>query len=85
MNLVNATNTNNLPNSTCFIYNSQLPTDTVLKQNAKAYMIVYLGSSYPLQPYTKFKVEIRTSRGAALMIMREIPGGLPQNKLIDLG
>jgi flagellin FlaB len=73
------------PNATCFIYNSQLTTDTVLKQNAKAYMVVYLGQTYPLQPYTKFKVEIRTSRGAALMIQREIPGGLPQNKLIDLG
>jgi flagellin FlaB len=73
------------PNATCFIYNSQLATDTVLKQNAKAYMVVYLGANYPLQSYTKFKVEIRTSRGAALMIQREIPGGLPQSKIIDLG
>lgn len=73
------------PNATCFIYNSQLSTDTVLKQNAKAYMVIYLGTNYPLQPYTKFKVEIRTSRGAALMIQREIPGGLPASKLIDLG
>jgi flagellin FlaB len=73
------------PNATCFIYNSQLATDTVLKQNAKAYMILYLGTSYPLQPYSKVKVEIRTSRGAALMMIREIPGGLPTDKLIDLG
>jgi len=73
------------PNATCFIYNSQQTTDTVLKQNAKAYMVVYLGTAYPLQPYTKFKVEIRTSRGAALMIQREIPGGLPQKQIIDLG
>ena len=73
------------PNATCFIYNSQQTTDTVLKQNAKAYMVVYLGTTYPLQPYTKFKVEIRTSRGAALMIQREIPGGLPQKQIIDLG
>jgi flagellin FlaB len=82
---VNATNTLNLPNATCFLYNSQLSTDTVLKQNAKAYMVIYLGPSYPLQPYSKVKVEIRTSRGAALMMIRDIPGGLPQNKLLDLG
>jgi flagellin FlaB len=73
------------PNATCFIYNSQLATDTVLKQNAKAYVVIYLGSSYVLQPYSKVKVEIRTSVGAALMIQRDIPGGLPSNKLIDLG
>jgi hypothetical protein len=48
-------------------------------------MILYLGTSYPLQPYSKVKVEIRTSRGAALMMIREIPGGLPTDKLIDLG
>jgi len=71
------------PNATSFIYNSQV--STVLQQNAKAYMVIYLGTTYGLEAYTKVKVEIRTSRGAALMIQREIPGGLPQSKLVDLG
>ena len=77
--------TGNLPNATCFIYNSPLQTDTVLKQNAKAYMVIYLGPTYPLEPYSKMTVEIRTSVGAALMIQRDIPGGLPTSALIDLG
>jgi flagellin FlaB len=77
--------TTGAPNATCFLYNSQLTTDTVLKQNAKAYIVVNLGSTYYLPSYTKFKVEIRTSRGAALMVMREIPGGLPTSTLVDLG
>jgi archaeal flagellin FlaB len=80
----NAT-TGNLPNATCFIYNTPLLSDTVLKQNAKAYMVIYLGPTYPLRPYTKVTVEIRTSVGAALMIQRDIPGGLPTSALIDLG
>jgi flagellin FlaB len=73
------------PNATCFLYNSELATDTVLKQNAKAYIIINLGDTYALTSYAKVKVEIRTSRGAALMIQREIPGGLPTDKLVDLG
>jgi flagellin FlaB len=81
----NATIGANMPNATCFLYNSLLQTDTVLKQNAKAYMVVYLGPSYPLAAYTKVTVEIRTSVGAALMIERDIPGGLPNSALIDLG
>jgi flagellin FlaB len=72
-------------NATCFIYNSELTTDTVLKQNAKAYIIINLGTDYYLPSYSKMKVEIRTSRGAALMVMREIPGGLPTSMLVDLG
>lgn len=73
------------PNASCFIYNSDVSTSTVLKQNAKAYLIINLGDSYSLPAYSKVKVEIRTSRGAALMIQREIPGGLPTDRLIDLG
>ncbi|MGD0978355.1 MAG: archaellin/type IV pilin N-terminal domain-containing protein [Candidatus Bathyarchaeia archaeon] len=80
----NAT-TGNMPNATCFLYNAPIPTDTVLQQNGKAYMVVYLGPTYPLEPYTKVTVEIRTSVGAALMIERDIPGGLPTSALIDLG
>ena len=73
------------PNATCFIYNSQFSTDTALKQNAKAYLIINLGDTYGLVSYTRVKVEIRTGRGAALMIMREIPGGLPPDNIVDLG
>lgn len=73
------------PNATCFIYNSELTTDTVIKQNAKAYVVINLGDTYAVDSYAKVKVEIRTSRGAALMIQREIPGGLPSDKLVDLG
>jgi hypothetical protein len=58
---------------------------SVLKQNAKAYIIINLGTDYYLPSYSKMKVEIRTSRGAALMVMREIPGGLPTSMLVDLG
>lgn len=73
------------PNATCFIYNFHSSTDTALKQNAKAYMIISLGNTYGLVPYTKVNIEIRTSVGAALMIQRDIPGGLEPNSLVDLG
>lgn len=73
------------PNATCFIYNSQFSTDTALKQNAKAYLVIKLGDTYGLLPYTKVKMEIRTATGAALMISREIPGGLPPDSFVDLG
>jgi flagellin FlaB len=73
------------PNASCFIYNSDISTSTLLKQNAKAYLIINLGEPYPLPAYSKVKIEIRTSRGAALMIQREIPGGLPTDRLVDLG
>jgi len=73
------------PNATAFIYNAQLSGNTVLSQNEKAYIIVWLGPTYALTPYSAVTVEIRTSVGAALMIQRDIPGGLPTNSLIDLG
>jgi len=56
----------------------------VIKQNEKAYVILYLGAN-TLQNYSKVKVEIRTSRGAALMVQRDIPGGLPTSDIVDLG
>jgi len=85
INVVKPTNTTATPNATAFLYNSPLPTDTVLKQNAKAYMVVWLGPTYSLTSYSSVSVEIRTSVGAALMIKRDIPGGLPTSSLIDLG
>jgi flagellin FlaB len=78
-------NVTGAPNATCFIYNSQYITDTALKQNAKAYLVISLGSTYGLASYTRVNIEIRTGRGAALLIMREIPGGLPPDSIVDLG
>ena len=88
MTLINATS--NLqaattPNATCYLYNAPIPTDTVLQQNGKAYMIIWLSPQYALGAYSSVTVEIRTSVGAALMIQRDIPGGLPVSSLIDLG
>jgi flagellin FlaB len=79
------TNVTNPPNATCFIYNAQYVTDTTLKQNAKAYLVINLGSAYALTPYSQTTVEIRTSEGAALMVQREIPGSLPSSTIINLG
>ncbi len=73
------------PNATFFIYNTQYSTDTVLKQNAKAYLIVNLGDSYGITSYSKVTIEVRTSKGAALMVIREIPGSLPQDMMVYLG
>jgi len=89
LNLMNTTNSNvwagTTPNATAFLYNAPVVNETVLQQNGKAYMVIWLGSTYALQPYTSVTVEVRTSVGAALMIQRDIPGGLPTNALIDLG
>jgi len=71
-------------NATCYIFNDDGNGDTVLKQNEKAYVIVFLGASL-LSNYTKVKIEVRTSRGAALMVQRDIPGGLPIDDIVDLG
>jgi archaellin len=73
------------PNASCFIYNSDVEASTVLKQNAKAYLVINLGALYTLPAYTQLKVEVRTSLGAALMIQRMIPGGLPADTIVDLG
>jgi flagellin FlaB len=71
-------------NATCYIFNDDGNGDTVLKQNEKAYIILYLGGN-TLANYSKVKVEVRTSRGAALMVQRDIPGGLPTDDIVDLG
>jgi flagellin FlaB len=68
----------------CYIFNDDGNGDTLLKQNEKAYMVINLSAGYVLGSYSKVKVEIRTGRGAALMIQRDIPGGLPTDKLVDL-
>jgi flagellin FlaB len=73
-----------LANATCYIFNDDGNEDTVLKQNEKAYIILYLGAN-SLANYSKVKIEVRTSRGAALMVQRDIPGGLPTDGIVDLG
>ena len=73
------------PNASCFIYNSNVINGTVLSENAKAYLVINLSDVYELSSYDQVKVEIRTSRGAALMVQREIPGGLPSDQFVDLG
>ena len=78
--MVNITGT---PSAMCYLFNDD--GDTVLEQNEKAYLVINLGDTYALTSYSKVKIEIRTSRGAALMVQREIPGGLPSNNVIDLG
>jgi len=70
------------PNATSYIYNGI--SSTVLSENAKAYIVVALGSN-TLVPYTKFTVDVRTSVGASLTVQREIPGGLPASTLVNLG
>jgi len=67
-----------------YIFNDDGNGDTVLKQNEKAYIILYLGEN-TLANYSKVKIEVRTSRGAALMVQRDIPGGLPTDDIVDLG
>jgi len=78
-------NVTNPPNASCFIYNSQFTTDTTVKQNSKAYLVINLGDAYGVAPYTQLTVEIRTSVGAAMMVIRTIPGGLPPNSIVNLG
>jgi flagellin FlaB len=73
------------PNAECFIYDGAPGVGNVLEQNAKAFIIVSLGDSYGLPGYSSVKVEVRTSVGAALMVKRDIPGGLANDTLIDLG
>jgi len=71
------------PNATCYIFNGD--GDTVVEQNEKAYLVLNLGTDYTLSSYDKVKIEIRPSRGAALMVQREIPGGLQVSSQVDLG
>jgi len=78
-------NVTGAPNATCFIYNSMSSDATALQANAKAYLIINLGNSYGLMPYTTVSIEIRPSVGAALLIERDIPGGLEPESLVDLG
>jgi flagellin FlaB len=68
----------------CYSYRFNSGADSVLNGNEKAYFVFNLGTSYTLPAYSDLKIEIRTGTGAALMVMRDIPGGLPSNGIVDL-
>jgi flagellin FlaB len=74
-----------VPAASCVAWQFNSEGDSVLSDNEKAYFCINLGPSYTLPSYSKLKIEIRTGTGAALMIMREIPAGLPTNGAVDLG
>jgi flagellin FlaB len=80
-------NPSTTPIAECFIYDGAPGVSNVLEQNAKAYIIISLGTNgtYGLPGYSSVTIEIRTSVGAALTVQRDIPGGLPDNALLDLG
>ena len=66
------------------IYNDD--DDAVLENFEKAYVVINLGDTGFWRPeYSKVKVEIKTGQGAALVVERLIPGGLPANAAVDLG
>jgi len=70
-------------NATCLIVFGD--GDTVLEQFEKAYILIRFDTLHQIESYAKLKVEIRASVGAALMIQRDIPGGLPNSGICDLG
>jgi flagellin FlaB len=74
-----------IPATSCVSWQFNSEGDSVLSGNEKAYFCINLGPNYVLPAYSKVKIEIRTGRGAALMIMRDMPGGLPAVGGVDLG
>jgi len=59
--------------------------DNVLEVNEKALLVIKLSNHNALESYSKVKIEVRTSRGAALTVERLIPVGLPKEAYVDLG
>ncbi|MBS7607016.1 MAG: archaellin/type IV pilin N-terminal domain-containing protein [Candidatus Bathyarchaeia archaeon] len=59
--------------------------DSVLEVNEKAFLVIKLSDNHALESYSKVKIEVRTSRGAALTVERLIPVGLPSSAYVDLG
>ncbi|MEM2971264.1 MAG: archaellin/type IV pilin N-terminal domain-containing protein [Candidatus Bathyarchaeia archaeon] len=66
--------------------------DTVLELNEKAFLIVHLNSTvtefpgvrHTIADYETVTVEVRGARGAVLTVVRTIPGGLLENRYVDL-
>ena len=62
--------------------------DTVLESNEKAFLLIRLNatnSNQMLAEYQTVKIEVRTTKGAALTVVRTAPGGMPANSFVDLG
>ncbi|MEM2995146.1 MAG: archaellin/type IV pilin N-terminal domain-containing protein [Candidatus Bathyarchaeia archaeon] len=66
--------------------------DTVLELNEKAFIIIHLNSTvteipgvrHTIADYETVTIEVRGARGAVLTVVRTIPGGLLENRYVDL-
>jgi len=65
------------------IYNGN--NNTVLESTEKAFLVIYLGDGHRISDYETVKVEVRTAKGAALTIVRTVPGGMLPDSFVDLG
>jgi flagellin FlaB len=65
------------------IYNGN--NNTVLESTEKAFLVIYLGDGHRISDYETVKIEARTAKGAALTIVRTIPGGMLPDSFVDLG
>lgn len=69
------------PDAHFIIYNDD--NDTVLEHFEKGFLIINL-ENRGLEEYDIMKIEVRTGSGAALMVQRAVPGGLPEADYLDL-
>ncbi|MCS7120354.1 MAG: archaellin/type IV pilin N-terminal domain-containing protein [Nitrososphaerota archaeon] len=69
------------PAAFAILYNDD--NDTVLENFEKAFFLIDLGNR-GLREYDIIKIEVKTGSGAALMIQRSVPGGLPEKDYVDL-
>jgi flagellin FlaB len=65
------------------IYNGN--NNTVLESTEKAFLIIRLGNGHEISDYETVKIEARGAKGAALTIVRTVPGGMLPDTFIDLG
>ncbi|MEM2522740.1 MAG: hypothetical protein QXW82_06290, partial [Candidatus Bathyarchaeia archaeon] len=62
--------------------------DAVLEANEKAFLVIRLNSTdtkHMLGEYETIKIEVRAAKGAALTVVRTVPGGLKEDSFVDLG
>jgi len=65
------------------IYNGN--NNTVLESTEKAFLVIRLGNGHEISDYETVKIEVRTAKGAALTIVRTVPGGMLPDSFVDLG
>ena len=65
------------------IYNGN--NNTVLESTEKAFLVICLGNGHEISDYETVKIEARGAKGAALTIVRTVPGGMLPDTFIDLG